>query len=465
LITDVESYLQGRPVRAREPNAWYRTSKFLRRHWLPVTAAILFVISIAVAVVVAAHQARVARAEALKAEKVNQFLSDMLSSSAGRSFNPQTFTVVQMLDGAEARLGRTWTGDARTEATLRLSLGTSYLSLMRFDKAEPQLERALSLFKSLHDDEDAAWARFRLAELMDSEGRSTDAVRAFENVLADLTRMGHTAPALLLFRTKDALGHTLSLDLNRRLGDAQRNLDDAIALATKDTSVPRVELAAAMAHRAIMLQNEHKRAAAEAMYRKALAVGREEDPTGFWQADPLFGLATLIAPTDPKGAADLSRQRYELLASRLGKDHPETAISLILWARQRADAGDVRNAPQEVMQAVTVVRQGFLPSSMDRWFALSSSAHVMNAAGRYAEAEELSREMLPILEANHLPSSDPRRAETLFELGKALCGEKQDIQAAALLRQSAAIYESDGYLVMAKWAVRFSDGCQSSKRR
>lgn len=462
-ITDVESYLHGRPVCAREPSAWYRTRKLLRRQWLPVSATALFVISIAVTAVAAVHQARVARAEALKAEKVNQFLSDMLSSSARRSFNPQTFTVVEMLDGAEARLGRKWTGDARTEATLRLSLGTSYLSLMRFDKAEPQLKRALAIFESLQDSEDAAWARFRLADLVDSEGRPADAVGTYEHVLADLTREGSTAPALLLFLTKDALGRTLSLALNRRLGDAQRYLEDAIALANKDTSIPRVELADAMAHRAIMLQNERKRAAAEAMYRKALAVGRQEDPTGFWQADPLFGLATLIAPTDPKGAADLSRQRYELLASRLGKDHPETAISLILWARQRADAGEVGDAPQQVMQAITIVRRGFLPSSMDRWFALSSSAHVMNTAGRYPEAEALSREMLPILEANHLPSNDGRRAEALFELGKALHGQKQDVEAAELLKQSAAIYQSEGYLRMARWVGQVLKGCRSSK--
>lgn len=433
---------------ARSPTAWYRTRKFLGRQWLPVSAAIVFVVAITVAAMVAVRQAQVAHAEALKAEKVNQFLSDMLSSSSQRSFNPQTFTVVQMLDDAEARLGRTWTGDARTEATLRLSLGTSYLSLMRFDRARPHLERALAIFGSLHDAQETAWARFQLAELANSEGRPADAVQGYEDVL---TQMGNKAPPLLMFHTEDALGHTLSLDLNRRLPEARRYLDDAIALGNSDMSIPRTDLAMALAHRAIMFQNDGKRAAAEVLYRKALAVGRQEDPNGFWQADPLFGLATLIAPRDPKGAADLSRQRYELLASRLGSDHPETAISLILWVRQRADAGDLGDAPQQVRQAMAIVRQRYLPSSMDRWFALSSSAHVMNQAARYSEAESLSREMLPILDSNHLPEKDGRRAEALFELGKALHGEQKDREAAQVLRQSAAIYDVGSYPGMAKW--------------
>jgi len=73
--------------------------------------------------------------------------------------------------------------------------------------------------------------------------------------------------------------------------------------------------------------------------------------------------------------------------------------------------------------------------------------------------------VLPILEANHLPRDDVRRAETLLELGKALHSEKQDVEAAELLSRSAAIYESNGYLGMARWVRLVLNSCQSSKRR
>lgn len=36
---DLRAFLESRPVRARSGSAWYRTRKFLTRHWLPVTAA------------------------------------------------------------------------------------------------------------------------------------------------------------------------------------------------------------------------------------------------------------------------------------------------------------------------------------------------------------------------------------------------------------------------------------------
>ena len=122
----------------------------------------------------------------------------------------------------------------------------------------------------------------------------------------------------------------------------------------------------------------------------------------------------------------MSHQRYELLANHLGADQPHSPPSRGFSGRvsepTRANSGE---AAAQVLEAMQIVRKSLLPTSMDRWFALSSSAHVLNQANRHAEAESLAREMLPILEANHLPDNDGRRGESLFELGKALHGEKK----------------------------------------
>jgi len=404
----------------------------------------VFALGLAGAAVVAAHQAQVARTEELKAEKVNQFLNDMVSASSDYSFDPQKFTVAQMLEAAEARLERSWTGDPRIEATLRLSLGSSYLALMRFDRAKPQLERALAIFQGLGDEREVARSLMTLADLADAEGREADAVEGYERVLDQLKHLGKDAPPILIFLTKSRLASTLSLMLNRRLPEARTLLDEAIAIGNRDSSIPRTNLAQAMANRGMMLQTEGKRVEAEAMYRKSLAIGRQEDPNGFWQAGALLGLATLIAPRDHAGAAEISRQRYELIASHQGEDNAQTAIAKILWARQRGDAGELGVAATQVLEAMEIVRKHYPGSSMDRWFALSSSAHVLNQAKRYKEAESLAREMLPILEANHLPENDGRRGESLFELGKALHGQKKDREAREVLNQSATIYDGAG---------------------
>ena len=64
-----------------------------------------------------------------------------------------------MLEAAEARLEKSWTGDPRTEAALRRSLGTSYGALRRVDRAKPQLEEALAMFQSVDDEVEVASGR------------------------------------------------------------------------------------------------------------------------------------------------------------------------------------------------------------------------------------------------------------------------------------------------------------------
>jgi len=452
LASDLESFLDGRPVSARAQTALYRTGKFLRRRWLAVTAAAVFGFGLAGAAVVAERQAQVARQEAAKAENVNRFLNDMLSSPRNSGFDPQKFTVAQMLGRAQARLEKNWGGDPRTEATLRRSLGTSFVGVMQFDLAKPQLEKSLARFRALHDEKEVAWTVFRIAQLADAEGRATDAVQGYEQTLEHLKHLGGEAPPVLVFGAKDGLANALSLVLYRRLPEARRLFDEAIALGTRDLSIPRVDLAGAMAHSGIMFQNEGKRDQAEAIYRQALAVGREEDPDGEWQEFPLFALSTLIAPKYPAEAAQLARQRYELMASHEGDDGA-TAVSKILWVRMRTDAGELADGASQVVGALDVVRKAYLPESMDRWFAFSSSAHVLNEAKQYKAAESVAREMLPILEANHLPETDGRRAESLFELGKALYGQKKNRQATEVLQKSAAIYDAAGpnYVNLARW--------------
>jgi eukaryotic-like serine/threonine-protein kinase len=448
LAADLEDFLAGRPVTARAQTAMYRAGKFLRRRWLPVGAGAVFVLGLAAAALVAGHQAQVARAEASKAEAeaskadmVNRFLNDMLSSAATGGFDPKTYTVAQMLEAAETRIEKNWSGDARTEATLRLNLGASYVSMTQFDRARPQLERALATFQALGDEKEVAWTLYILAELASSEGRAEQAAQQYEQVLEHLKRLGKEAPSMLKYTAEEHLAKALST-LNRRLPEALALIDDAIAVVNRDLSIPRVCLLIAVADRGLVLQSQGREEEAEAAYRKALAMGVQEDPSGLQRLAPLFGLATLMARKDPAAAAELSREAYELAAKMPGPDPGFTAIAKIQWVRLRADAGQPGDAVQDVLEAMKIVRQRHRPPSMDRWLALSSSAHVLNRAKRYHEAESLARELLPILEANHLPDNDGRRGESLLELGEALHGERKDREAAEVLRQAAAIYDA-----------------------
>lgn len=66
---DIRRHLSGLPVRARPATLSYRTSKFVRRHKFGVAAVALVVLTLLTGIVATVWQARVARAERVRAER------------------------------------------------------------------------------------------------------------------------------------------------------------------------------------------------------------------------------------------------------------------------------------------------------------------------------------------------------------------------------------------------------------
>jgi tetratricopeptide (TPR) repeat protein len=60
LAEDVRAFLESRPVRARSGDAWYRVRKFVRRYWIPVTAAAIVIGSLATGLLIANHERKAA---------------------------------------------------------------------------------------------------------------------------------------------------------------------------------------------------------------------------------------------------------------------------------------------------------------------------------------------------------------------------------------------------------------------
>jgi Protein kinase domain len=74
---DLESYLGARPIRARNGDAWYRTRKFLRRHWLPVAAGVLAVAGLAGGAIVANNQRTIAQQRFVQVRQLSNKLFDI----------------------------------------------------------------------------------------------------------------------------------------------------------------------------------------------------------------------------------------------------------------------------------------------------------------------------------------------------------------------------------------------------
>ncbi|MCC6165479.1 MAG: serine/threonine protein kinase [Acidobacteria bacterium] len=78
LADDVAAWLDGRPVTAQPDSTWYRASKFMHRHRMAVTAAVVALLAVLGGAAIAVWQAREARVAQQRAESVAGFVASIL---------------------------------------------------------------------------------------------------------------------------------------------------------------------------------------------------------------------------------------------------------------------------------------------------------------------------------------------------------------------------------------------------
>jgi tetratricopeptide (TPR) repeat protein len=128
MAEDVRAFLESRPVRARSGNAWYRTRKFLRRRWLPVTVAAAAAALLTAGLIEVTRERTIAQHRFQQLQNLaNQVLlfDDEIKQLPGATKARQKMVTVSMayLDG----LGR----EARGDPDIALSLAHGYIQLAK----------------------------------------------------------------------------------------------------------------------------------------------------------------------------------------------------------------------------------------------------------------------------------------------------------------------------------------------
>jgi tetratricopeptide (TPR) repeat protein len=216
LAGDIRAFLEWRPIRARSGNAWYRTRKFVRRYWMPVSAAAVVVFSLAAGLYVAERQRAVAEARVVQLRQLSRqllaFERQLSAPNAGtdlRLHSKIAATSIQYLESLPPEELR--------DKRLALEIGADYLHIARmqgvpewnqlgqYAEAEKSLSKAAEIAKAVlaadptnrealwqaanvaHDRAVIAYARGRPEEVV---VWSPKAVEGFERLarLGNLTR-------------------------------------------------------------------------------------------------------------------------------------------------------------------------------------------------------------------------------------------------------------------------------------
>jgi len=128
LSDDLENYLESRPIRARRGDAWYRTRKFLQRHWLPVGVGALAAIAMCSAMVVVNHERAIAQRRFVMVRQLANKLFD-IDGEVRRT--PGTTKARQLIVGTSLDYLRRVSEDLHGDPDLALELGQAYMRVAR----------------------------------------------------------------------------------------------------------------------------------------------------------------------------------------------------------------------------------------------------------------------------------------------------------------------------------------------
>ena len=184
LADDVRHWLKGEAIEARRDDAWYVARKFLRRHWLPVSAA-------AAAVMVLAAFAIFMTVLWEKADHFNRTSDQMLVSATALLGELDLENPDQpMAARSMVEIMQRWSGIINANlaefpdlsARLNIDLGKNFMSLSRFGEAEEALTDARESYEKLglSDSAKMSFVLHNLGRLAWLKGQKQESARHYK---------------------------------------------------------------------------------------------------------------------------------------------------------------------------------------------------------------------------------------------------------------------------------------------
>ncbi len=153
---DLDRYLKGLPVKARQETFWYVASKFAKRNALAVAGFTCFVLLLVSFVVTANIQSRRVAAERDRAElerdkanSISKFLVDLFENADPDKSKGGELTVREVLDDGALRLRSEMDSQPEVKATLLNTMGKVYFLLGKYNDAQAVLNEGLSTWREL----------------------------------------------------------------------------------------------------------------------------------------------------------------------------------------------------------------------------------------------------------------------------------------------------------------------------
>jgi len=452
MAADIQRYLDGKPVIARRDTLSYRSAKFVRRHWLPVTAGVgtvFLILAFATTTYVqsqriaaerdrVAEQRELADHERARAEEVSSFLVNLFKLSDPEENRGNLVTARELLDSGAKRLRTGLQNQPATKAALLATVGEVYDSLGQYQDALPILNESLTLQPQSHDKSHIAAllelgrARIGAGDLGGAEQPLREALRLSQGAFGAASQESGSALWALGKLRQQQGQFTEAKDLYKR------------ALAISETTLaPQTDVSAELDDLAQIYSREQQWGLAEQTYKRALDVDRrvlgDDHPR---VAGHLHNLAVVAQNMgDLKLAESLYLDAIQRQERAYGDRHPETAAARgnlgLLLQRQ----GRLAEAEPQLRSALEVILSLYGPDNYNVGYARVSLAMLLHDQGKLGAAESEFRQALAIYDKS-LPANHQYRAALLMHFARLLVDRAKVEEALAKSAESLNIWQA-----------------------
>jgi serine/threonine protein kinase len=485
---DIERYLNGEPVEAGPPSAWYRLRKYALKHRVGLATAASFALVLIAATVVSSGLAiRATRAEgdalkaytaeaqqrkdaitqrnrAVEAERqakdkekkakqseseakaVLEFFQEQVLAAARPESKEgglgKDATIRKAVDAAEPKIAAAFKDQPTVEASIRDALGTTYWYLSEPALAIRQHERALALRTSKlgRDHTDTLEARDHLANAYLDAGRTAESIALHkENLTLVAAKLGPDDPLTLTSRNNlaveySAAGRTAeAIALHQevlKVRTSKLGPDDPETLASQFNLAEMYRVAGRTAEAIAMLEENLK--------RTALKFGADA-PSTVNTRNCLAGAYQSTGRTAE--AIAMLEENLKLSTAKLGRDHGETLTGRNWLAVAYLASGRTAEAITLLEETLKLYRAK-LGSDHGRTLNTQNIlARAYLAAGRSDEAIALHEQTLKLQTAG-LGHDHPQTLISRNNLAVAYQAAGRSAEAVTLLEETLKLWTS-----------------------
>jgi eukaryotic-like serine/threonine-protein kinase len=397
LADDIGRYLNHEPVLAVPPSATYRVRKFARRYRVALITAGTFALVLVAATAVSIQQSLHASRETAVAQAVNDFLqNDLLAqASATKQSGPRAkpdpdLKVRTALDRAAGKIEGKFEKQPEVEASIRDTIGQTYMDLGLYPEAEKQLERALDLYRRALGSANpkAIKTISRLGRIADLQGRFAQAEALFSQALESQRRvLGPEHPDTLA--SMHGLANVYYSE--GKFAEGEKLHRETLEMRRRVLGPEHPDTLNSMNGLAIAYQVQGKFAQAEALDSQTLEIRRRV--LGPEHPDTLNSMNNLAIVYFLQGkraqAEELYSETLDIRRRVLGPEHPYTLSSMINLATAYYYEGKYAQAEELHSQTLEIKRRVLGPEHPDTLTSMNNLAAVYAVQGKYAQSEEM----------------------------------------------------------------------------